>query len=229
MWGNNEVGSLNPINDLSTLCHSNDVFFHSDATQVLGKVPVDMKCTLVDALSFSAHKLNGPKGIGALYVRQKNYGLKPTFTSLLHGGEQEYGIRGGTLAVHNIVGFGKAAEIALRDLEATRKQLIHLEEALKKGLKAALPKIEFLGDPSSKLPGIISLIMPSKMFNNEFFIRKVSTELALSTGSACTAGKPSHVLIALDRKNQVRNVLRLSLSSTMKDNEVASIINILTN
>lgn len=229
MWGNNEIGSLNDIQSLSTLCKEKDIFFHSDATQVLGKIPIDVQTTPVDALSFSAHKLYGPKGVGCLYVRQNNYGIKQPFTSLIHGGEQEYGLRAGTHAVHNIIGFGKAAELAKLEFDQHVKQLTLLETELKKGLKEALPEIQFLGDPEHKVPGIVSIIMPSPMFNNEFFIRKVSDQIALSTGSACTAGKPSHVLQAIGRSKDVRRVLRISLSPSITLNHLTNMITILKN
>lgn len=227
IWGNNEIGSLNDIPALSTLCKEKGIFFHSDGTQVLGKVPVDVTTTPVDALSFSAHKLYGPKGIGCLYVRQNKYGVRPPFTSLIHGGEQENGLRAGTHAVHNIVGFGKAAELAKLEFDTHVKQLNLLETELKKGLKAALPEIEFLGDPENKVPGIVSIIMPSTMFNNEFFIRKVSNQLAISTGSACTAGKPSHVLQAIGREKDVRRVLRISIPLMLTQDIIPAIIKVI--
>lgn len=226
MWGNNEIGSLNDIPTLGSLCKEKGVFFHSDATQALGKIAIDVTTTSVDALSFSAHKLYGPKGIGALYLRQNAYGLKPQFTSLIHGGEQENGLRAGTLAVHNIVGFGKAAEIAKREFDSNVKKLISLEAELKKGLKEALPEIEFLGDPEHKVPGIISVVMPSKMFNNEFFIRKVSDKIAISTGSACSAGKPSHVLQSINHSTILRKVLRVSISHATSSNDLSYFVNL---
>lgn len=214
IWGNNEIGSLNDIETLAKLCKDKKILFHSDGTQVLGRVNVDVQKAPVDFLSFSAHKLNGPKGIGCAFLRTDDYGRRPQLTSLIHGGEQEYGLRAGTHSVHNIVGFGKAAELAKKELNDKIKKLNNLEQELKKGLLEAIPEIEFIGDPVNKVPGVLSFVVNKEMFNNEVFIRKVSDQIALSAGSACTAGKPSHVLQAINRSNQTRSFIRLSLNNT---------------
>lgn len=214
IWGNNEIGSLNDTSSLAKLCKNKNIYFHSDGTQVLGRVEVDVQKVPVDFLSFSAHKLNGPKGIGCAFIREGEYG-RPQISSLIHGGEQEYGLRAGTHAVHNIVGFGKAAELAKKELDDKIKKLTSLEQELKKGLLEAIPEIEFIGDPVHKVPGVLSFIINKEMFNNEFFIRKISSQLALSAGSACTAGKPSHILAALDRQGDARRFIRLSIGSDL--------------
>lgn len=213
IWGNNEIGSLNNIKALATLCKEKKVYFHSDGTQVLGRVPVNVQDVPVDFLSFSAHKLSGPKGVGCAYLRQDKYGRRPQLTSLIHGGEQEEGLRAGTHAVHNIVGFGKAAELAKNELCFKIQKLKKDELKLMKSLQASIPDIIFIGDPNNKVPGVLSFIINKSLFNNELFIRKMaSQQIALSAGSACTAGKPSHVLKAINLSTQTRNFIRLSLN-----------------
>lgn len=214
IWGNNEIGSLNDIKTLAELCKNKNIYFHSDGTQVLGRVKVDVQEIPVDFLSFSAHKLNGPKGVGCSFLRTDEYGRRPQLTSLIHGGEQEEGLRAGTHAVHNIIGFGKAAELAKKELDSKISKLSALEQELKQGLLTAIPEIEFIGDPVNKVPGVLSFVVKKEMFNNEVFIRKVSDQLAVSAGSACTAGKPSHVLSAMNKALSTRQFLRLSLNES---------------
>lgn len=209
IWGNNEIGSLNDIKKLSTIVKEKSILFHSDATQVLGKVDIDVNQTPVDFLSFSAHKIYGPKGIGACYMR-KNKNALPDLTALIHGGEQEYGYRAGTHAVHNIVGFGKAAEIAKRDMKFYVKRLNELEIEAKKLLKAKYPNTEFLGDPENHIPGVIPVILPGII--NEMLIQKLSNDVAISSGSACSIGEPSYVIDAISKSNLSNNFLRISLN-----------------
>lgn len=227
IWGNNEIGSLNDIETLAKLCKDKKILFHSDGTQVLGRVNVDVQKVPVDFLSFSAHKLNGPKGVGCAFLRTDDYGRRPQLTSLIHGGEQEYGLRAGTHSVHNIVGFGKAAELAKKELDEKINKLTSLEQELKKGLLEAIPEIEFIGDPVNKVPGVLSFVVNKEMFNNEVFIRKVSGQLAISAGSACTAGKPSHVLQGIGYSNKTRSFIRISLDT--KTSDIPSILQILKN
>lgn len=218
LWGNNELGSLNNIEVLGNISREHDVFFHSDATQVLGKLPIDAHNIPVDALSFSAHKLRGPKGIGALYVRTDEFDLMPPFSSLMHGGEQENGIRGGTLNVPCIVGFGKAAELAEKRLEKDLIKTQSLDIEIRNMLKK-IPGVELLGDPKHHIPGIFCFVVKDPFFNNEQFLKRIGSKVAASAGSACTAGEPSHVLQAIGRGNQTGQVLRIStgVDSTVTD------------
>ena len=135
IYVNNETGTINNIADLAKVAHSHNVLFHADVTQAAGKFPVNVKDLDVDFMSVSAHKFYGPKGIGCAYIKSDKYGLPP-ITALLHGGEQESGIRAGTLAVHNIVGFGKAAEIAMRDMEKNYNHTCELDNYLIAKLKS---------------------------------------------------------------------------------------------
>lgn len=224
IWGNNEIGTLNPIGELGELCKVRDVLFHSDATQVLGKIKIDVKEVPVDFLSFSAHKIYGPKGIGACYIRKDKYGLKPSLTALIHGGSQEDGYRAGTLAVHNIVGIGKAAEIAKRDMDSYISAIQSLEEKLKEELVKAIPNIQFNGHPYDKIPGILNITLPG--VNNEILIKRIKDEIAISTGSACSADEPSYVLEAIGKGSTTRNSFRISISKYIKVNDITNIKNL---
>ncbi|WNR45133.1 cysteine desulfurase family protein [Paenibacillus roseipurpureus] len=213
IWGNNEIGSLNPIKELATVCKQAGVFFHSDATQVIGKLPVNM--TDIPGLCFlslSAHKLCGPKGIGAAIIRKQSDEIYTKITPLLHGGGQENNYRSGTLAVHNIVGFGKAAEIAMKQLTDNQRKLLDLESYLSDILSSTLgDKVYFNHDNSDKIPGILSVQF--KGVNNELLLKKLSPYAALSSGSACSSSKPSHVLSAIGMTSEeIRQTIRFSLS-----------------
>lgn len=229
IWANNEIGSLNDIKSLAKVCHSKKTLLHTDATQIVGKLGIDVKDADVDFLSMSAHKLHGPKGIGAAYIKSDDYGMPP-FSAFMHGGKQEFGMRGSTLSVHNIVGFGKAAEIALRDEEKRTKKMKELDTIMLELLKG-IPDVIILGDPDNRLPGVFSIVINKVNFNNERFIKKVSDEFALSTGSACTAGQPSHVLKAIGMGDYTSKVLRLSISDDVETEslvgEVSKLVNII--
>lgn len=211
IWANNEIGSINDVKKLVDIAHQNGIPLHIDGTQIVGKLPVDLEKMQIDFLSLSAHKLHGPKGVGAAYIRGDDYGLPP-ISAHMHGGEQEQGIRAGTLAVHNIVGFGKAAELACQNIEQKEKKLWKLDQQVREMI-GQHEKLELLGDPHQHVPGIFSIVVHDDNFNNERFIKSVSTKFALSTGSACTAGMPSHVLKAIGKNEDVSRVLRISLSA----------------
>jgi len=211
IWANNEIGSINDVKGLANIAHQHGILLHIDGTQIVGKLPVDLEKVQLDFLSLSAHKLHGPKGIGAAYIRSDDYGLPP-ISAHMHGGEQEHGLRAGTLPVHNIVGFGKAAELAYRRIEQEEKLLWKLDQQVREVI-AQHKNLELLGDPYHHVPGIFSIVVHDNTFNNERFIKNISPKFALSTGSACTAGMPSHVLKAIGRDEDVSRVLRISLSA----------------
>lgn len=225
IWGNNEIGTLNQIKDLAFLSKEKGVLFHSDATQVLGKTEIDVKDVSVDFLSFSAHKLYGPKGIGACYIRKGKYNLKPRLTALIHGGSQEEGYRAGTLSVHNIVGFGKAAEIAKRYIDKNVTQILEQEQKIKHELLKVMPSIQFNGHPNEKIPGVLSFTIPG--VNNELLIQKLKDEVALSTGSACSADEPSYVLQAIGKGNRTRNTIRIAISRDFRDEDISNFIRLI--
>lgn len=225
IWGNNEVGSLNNISLLGTIAKQHDVRLHIDGTQVVGKMDIDVNQLPVDFMSISAHKLHGPKGIGAAYIHGDMYGLPP-ITSFMHGGEQENGMRAGTLAVHNIVGFGKAAQIALQHQEERIRALKKLDTSVRALLEAHC-NVEVLGDPFNHISGLFSIVVKTKSFDNERFIRRISEKIAVSTGSACTAGMPSHVLQAMGREDDVSRVIRISLSERNTIDDVRQLLELL--
>ncbi|MDH2334690.1 cysteine desulfurase family protein [Clostridium perfringens] len=217
IWGNNEIGSLNNIGSLSKIAKENNILIHSDATQVLGKVPIDVKKIPVDFLSFSAHKIYGPKGVGAAFIRQESFN-NYKMTSLIHGGQQEFGYRAGTHAVHNIVGFGKACEIAKRDMNNYIEKILNLEEKTKRILKEKYPEIEFLGDSENKIPGVIGMIIPNVI--NEMLIKNLADKVAISAGSACGIGEPSYVIQEIGKANCTNHFIRISLNKNSCINDI---------
>lgn len=217
IWGNNEIGSLNNINELGRIAHDNGILFHSDATQVLGKIDINVKELPVDFLSFSAHKIYGPKGVGAAFIRQS--GLSDfKLTSLIHGGQQESGYRAGTSAVHNIVGFGKACEIAKRDMNEYIQKISELEIEAKKILTEKYPGIEFLGDPDNHIPGMIGMLIPDIV--NEMFIKNLADTVAISAGSACGIGEPSYVINEIGLNTKSTNFIRFTISKNILFNDL---------
>lgn len=218
IWGNNEIGSLNNIEELCNIAKDKNILFHSDATQVLGKINIDVKKLPIDFLSMSAHKIYGPKGVGAAFIRQNglsNYKM----TSLIHGGLQEDGYRAGTSAVHNIVGFGKACEIAKRDMDEYMKKIADMEVEVKKILAQKYPGVEFLGDPKHHIPGVIGMLIPNIV--NDMFIKDMADKgvCAISSGSACGIGEPSYVIKEIGLINKSSNFVRLTLSKLTKNVE----------
>lgn len=227
IYVNNEIGTISDIESIARLCQKKGIGFHSDLTQAIGKKKIDVHEIGLDYASCSAHKIYGPKGIGAAYLKSDAYGIQP-ITAFVHGGEQEFGFRGGTLAVHNIVGFGKAAEIAIRDAEKNEERLCMLDQLLVKGL-LNIPSISLTNPSDKRLSGIISILVDQKDFNNERFIKKMSDQLAISTGSACSAGEPSYVISALGIEDKVSKVLRISLNKYTSEDEIKQLIDILSN
>ncbi|MVX64837.1 aminotransferase class V-fold PLP-dependent enzyme [Clostridium chromiireducens] len=217
IWGNNEIGSLNDIENLCAIAKEKGILFHSDATQVLGKIDIDVKNIPIDFLSVSAHKIYGPKGVGAAFIRQT--GLSDfKMTSLIHGGLQERGYRAGTSAVHNIVGFGKACEIAKRDMNEYIKKISELEIEAKKMLTEKYPGVEFLGDPDNHIPGVIGMLIPGIV--NDMFIKEMADRCAISSGSACGIGEPSYVIDQIGYKHRSSNFIRITLSKNYNNNKL---------
>ncbi|WP_252242695.1 cysteine desulfurase family protein [Clostridium sp. ZS2] len=211
IWGNNEIGSLNDIEHLCSIAKERNILFHSDATQVLGKIDIDVKKLPIDFLSMSSHKIYGPKGVGAAFIRQNglsNYKI----TSLIHGGLQEDGYRAGTSAVHNIVGFGKACEIAKREMNQYIKKISEMEIEAKKMLTEKYPGVEFLGDPEHHIPGVIGMLIPGIV--NDMFIKDMADNgvCAISSGSACGIGEPSYVIQEIGIVNKSSQFIRITLS-----------------
>lgn len=194
MAANNEIGVIQPLEEIGRIAREHGVLFHSDATQAVGKVPVDVDAMHLDLVSFTAHKIYGPKGIGALYVRRKNPRVR--CAPLLDGGGHERGMRSGTLNVPGIVGFAKAVELALEEREAESKRLIGLRDKLRDMIIHSLDRVYLNGHPDRRLPGNLNLSFA--YVEGESLMMEMH-EVAMSSGSACTSAslKPSHVLLAL--------------------------------
>ncbi|OFZ51328.1 MAG: IscS subfamily cysteine desulfurase [Bdellovibrionales bacterium RIFOXYC1_FULL_54_43] len=191
MAANNEVGTINPIAEIGKICKERGVLFHSDAVQAIGKVPVDVESMGIDLLSISAHKMYGPKGVGALYVRRKNPRVR--LSPVIHGGGHERGMRSGTLNVPGIVGFGKAAEIAGREMACEGARLKALRDRLWDGIRESLDEVYVNGHPTERLPGNLNV---SFAYVEGESLMLGMKELSVSSGSACTSAslEPSYVL-----------------------------------
>lgn len=221
-WANGEIGTVQPIEAVAEACHARGVLLHSDAAQALGKVPVDV-ATGVDLLSFSAHKIYGPKGVGALWIRSGRPRVR--IEPLLFGGGQEKGLRPGTLPVPLIVGFGRAAEIAVAERASEAARLSSLRERLAAQLHDALAGITEHGHPRERLPGNLSLAFDGVEADA---LLAALGDLALSTGSACasSSAEPSHVLVALGlSESVVRSSIRIGLGrgTTREEIDVAAV------
>ena len=225
IYVNNETGSISHLNEIASACHEREIVLHSDLTQAIGKMDINVYDLGIDYASCSAHKIYGPKGVGAAFVKKDKYGIQP-ITALLHGGEQEFGYRAGTLAVHDIVGFGKAAEIAMRDRDAIRRYISALDDLLCAKL-SDIERVRPTIERSNRVPGIVSIIIEKKDFNNELFVKKISDKIAISTGSACSLGKPSYVIRELGLREDETKVLRISLSKYTTEADIYELIELL--
>jgi len=194
MAANNEIGVIHPVKEIGQIAKERGVLFHCDGAQAVGKIPVNVEEMGIDLLAISAHKMYGPKGVGALYVRSKR--PKVRLSPIIDGGGHEQGLRSGTLNVPGIVGFGKACEIAGLELPQEAARLIDLRERLKQGILSRLDEVYVNGDPVRRLPG--NLNIGFAYVEGESLLMALK-DIALSAGSACTSAslEPSHVLRAL--------------------------------
>lgn len=217
MYANNEIGVVQPIREISAIVKKHGALFHTDATQAIGKIPVDVIADGIDLLSFTAHKMYGPKGVGALYVRRKNPRVK--VTAQMDGGGHERGMRSGTLNVPGIVGFGKACEIAMDEMESDAKRL----GALRDKLENALLQIEeayLNGNKEHRLPHVANISF--KYVEGEGLMMGVK-DIAVSSGSACTSAslEPSYVLKNLGLDDELaHSSLRFGLSKYTTEEEI---------
>ncbi len=194
MYANNEVGVIQDVKKISEICHRKGTLFFTDATQAVGKIPVDVIKDGIDLMAFSAHKMYGPKGVGALYVRRKNPRVK--VTAQMDGGGHERGMRSGTLNVPSIVGFGKACEICMTDMESDTARIIKMRDKLEAGL-TQLEESYVNGSREHRLPHVSNISF--KYVEGEGLMMGFNKNIALSSGSACTSAslEPSYVLKAL--------------------------------
>ncbi|WP_299754404.1 IscS subfamily cysteine desulfurase [uncultured Pontibacter sp.] len=217
MYANNEIGVIQPIREISTIAKKHGILFFTDATQAVGKIPVDVEADGIDLMAFSAHKMYGPKGVGALYVRRKNPRVK--VTAQMDGGGHERGMRSGTLNVPGIVGLGKAAEVAKQDMESDTKRIA----AMRDRLERELTKIEesyVNGSVEHRLPHVSNISF--KYVEGEGLMMGVK-DLAVSSGSACTSAslEPSYVLKALGLSDDLaHSSLRFGLSRFTTEEEI---------
>ena len=200
MAANNEIGVLQPLAEIGKLCRSREVLFHTDAAQAIGKIPLDVNLLNIDLMSLTAHKVYGPKGIGALYVRRRNPRVK--LSPQLHGGGHERGMRSGTLYPPQIVGFATAVEIALAEIEPRTAKLIELRERLWSQL-TEIDGIYLNGHPTQRLAGNLNISVAG--VDGNALLLALRPTVALSSGAACSSAKiaPSHVLQALGRSESL--------------------------
>lgn len=218
MAANNEIGTIEPVREIGQLAHQKGILCHTDATQAVGKIPVNVEEMGVDLLSLTAHKMYGPKGIGALYVRAAKPRVK--LRPLIDGGGHERGMRSGTLNVPGIVGLGKACEIAQKEMAAEAERLTSLRERLKKKIVDQLEEVYINGHPTERLPG--NMNMSFAYVEGESLLMALK-EIAVSTGSACTSAslEPSHVLRAIGVEEELAHTsIRFGLGRFNTEEEV---------
>lgn len=219
MHANNEIGTIQPIAQVGRFAKQHGIFFHCDAAQTAGKFSVDVRAENVDLLSFSAHKMYGPKGVGALYVRKKDPRVR--LEPLIHGGGQERDLRSGTLNVPAIVGFGKAAEIGEQEMESDAVWVLRLREKLREGIQSRLSDTYVHGSLTRRLAG--NLNMSFAYVEGETLLNAITEEIAVSSGSACASQAPglSYVLKALGAKEElIHTSIRFGLGRFNTEEEI---------
>ncbi|MEL7647100.1 MAG: cysteine desulfurase NifS [Sedimentibacter sp.] len=217
MYANNEIGTIQPIEQIGEIAHEHGIIFHTDAVQALGSVKIDVKKQNIDLLSMSAHKIGGPKGVGGMYIKK---GIK--IDNFIHGGGQERGKRAGTEGVQNIVGFGKAVELASTNFDAHVNRLAQLRDRLIDGIRKNIPEVVLNGHPTMRLPNNVNFSY--KYVEGESILLLLDMEgISASSGSACTSGSldPSHVLLAtgLDH-GTAHGSIRFTVSEELTEEEI---------
>jgi cysteine desulfurase len=221
MYANNEIGTIQPIEQIGEIAKEHKIIFHTDAVQALGAVKIDVKKQHIDLMSMSAHKLGGPKGIGGMFIRK---GIK--IDNLIHGGGQERGKRAGTEGVQNIVGFGKAVELANKDFDQHVAKLTEARNKLMEGIKNNIPDVVLNGHPTMRLPNNVNFSY--KYIEGESILLLLDMDgISASSGSACTSGSldPSHVLLAtgLDH-GTAHGSIRFTLSEETTEEDINFVI-----
>jgi len=222
MVANNEVGTIQPIAEIGAICKEKGVLFHTDAVQAAGKIPLDVQKMGIDLLSLSGHKMYGPKGVGALYVRRKDPRVR--LDAIQDGGGHERGMRSGTLAVPLIVGLGAAAEIARREMPEESVRLLNLRERLRQGIMGQLDHVEVNGHPTERLPGNMNLSFG--FVEGEGLMMGIK-DIAVSSGSACTSAslEPSYVLKALGADDErAHSSIRFGIGRFNTEEEIDFVI-----
>ena len=222
MLANNEIGTINPVAEISRIAKERGILFHCDATQGVGKIPVDVEAMGIDLMSFTAHKIYGPKGVGALYVRRKNPRVR--LAPMIDGGGHERGMRSGTLPVPLIVGFGKACELCEQLMPEEGKRLTYLRDKLKDGILNNLEEVYLMGHPTQRLPNNVNISFA--YVEGESLLMGLK-EIALSSGSACTTAtlEPSYVIRALGVGHDLaHSTIRFGLGRFNTEEEVDYVI-----
>ena len=223
MAANNEIGTIEPIEEIAKIAHAHHVLFHTDAVQAIGAIPVDVRAIGCDLLSLSGHKFHGPKGVGALYIKQGT-----RIDNLIHGGAQERGRRASTENVAGIVGMAEAIELATANIPEKAARISALRDQLIDGL-TALPYMRLNGHRTKRLPGNVNVSV--RFIEGESLLLRLDLAgVAASSGSACTSGSldPSHVLLAIGLPHEIAHgSLRLSLSDTTTQEEVDYVLSVL--
>lgn len=223
MAANNEIGTIEPIEEIAKIAHAHHVLFHTDAVQAIGAIPVDVRAIGCDLLSLSGHKFHGPKGVGALYIKQGT-----RIDNLIHGGAQERGRRASTENVAGIVGMAEAIELATANIPEKAARISALRDQLIDGL-TALPYVRLNGHRTKRLPGNVNVSV--RFIEGESLLLRLDLAgVAASSGSACTSGSldPSHVLLAIGLPHEIAHgSLRLSLSDTTTKEEVDYVLSVL--
>ncbi len=224
MYANNEIGTIEPVGDLGAIARNHKIYFHTDAVQAIGNIPIDVKSQNIDLLSLSAHKFYGPKGAGALYIRK---GVR--IENLIHGGGQERKSRAGTENIAGIVGLGKAIELATADIPGHNAAITAMRDRLLKGVLEKIPNARLNGHPEKRLPGNFNVSF--EFIEGESMLLWLDDEgICASTGSACTSGslEPSHVLLATGLPVEISHgSLRLTLGDANKEGDVDIVLDIL--
>lgn len=224
MFANNEIGTIEPIEELVKIAHEKNVYFHTDAVQAVGNIPIDVKKLDVDLLSLSAHKIYGPKGVGALYIKK---GIK--IHSLIQGGTQEKNKRAGTENVPGIVGLGEAIELITKNLDSHINKLTFLRDKLINGILEKIPYVRLNGHPTKRLPGNVNVSF--EFVDGESLILNLDMAgICASSGSACTSGslEPSHVLLAIGHSKELaRGSLRLTIGKDNTEEDIDKVLEVL--
>ena len=218
MWANNEIGTINEVPEIGKLCHDREVVFHTDATQWVGKMPTDVERDHIDLMSWSGHKIYGPKGVGALYVRRRRPRIR--LEALVDGGGHERGMRSGTLNVTGIVGFGKACELCQAEMDAEGERLLKLRRKLEQELMGRMDVVAINGHDEKRLPNLTNISFG--FVEGESLMMGIKN-IACSSGSACTSAslEPSYVLKSLGVGDDLaHSSLRLSLGRWSTEAEV---------
>lgn len=224
MSANNEVGTIQPVKEIGQIAKERNIYFHTDAVQAIGHIPIDVNEFNIDLLSLSAHKIYGPKGIGALFVRNST-----NIDTIIHGGSQEKGMRSGTENVASIVGLGKAIEMASRDIDHNNKKIKALRDQFVNEVFQKIPRVKLNGHPIERLPGNANISF--EFVNGKSLLLFLNDRgIYVSSGSACSCGSlsPSHVLLAMNLPEEIAlSSLRFTFGNDNTENDVNFVVDIL--